>query len=143
MLELSKISKIKKTQNLKISTYTLYSDVGRFVANIHSPAQISIKGVCEISTFRVNEGNVKLVFLLKKNDFLGPLPPKKKEMSDVYAVTRPGRGMGEGEASPSPPRRENFEISLPSNGVSLHLRLNSIAFCLHTIHYNNTLFSTQ
>ena len=35
---------------------------------------------------------------------------------------------------------ENFEISLPSNGVSLHLRLNSIAFCLHTIHYNKTLF---
>ena len=42
----------------------------------------------------------------------------KKRKSNVYAVTGPGRGMGEGEASPSPPRRENFEISLPSNGVS-------------------------
>jgi len=51
--------------------------------------------------------------------------------------------MGPRWGSPSPHRRENFEISLPSNGVSLQLRLNSIAFCLHTIHYNKALFSTQ
>ena len=34
MLELSKISKSKQTQNLKISTYTLYSDVGSIVVRL-------------------------------------------------------------------------------------------------------------
>ena len=80
--------------------------------------------------------------LKKKGTFKGA-PLRQKRKSDVYAVTVPGRGTGEGEASPSPPRRENFEILLPWNGVSLHLRINSIAFCLHTIHYNKPLFSIQ
>ena len=49
-------------------------------------------------------------------------------------MTWPGRGTGGGGARPPPPpRREKFEISLPLNAISLHLTVNSIAFCLHTI----------
>ena len=138
----------QKTQKVKISKFGVTSLIqtwaveSKFRSNLHYTAHFSIKEVTPFFTFRVNEGNVKPVFFFKKGTFEAA-PLRQKRKSDVYAVTGPGRGTGEGEASPSPPRRENFEILLPSNGFSLHLRLNSITFCLYTIHYNDALFSTQ
>ena len=45
---------------------------------------------------------------------------------------REGAG-GRGGQAPPPPRRAKFEKSSSWNAISLHLTLNSIAFCLHTI----------
>ena len=106
-----------KTQNLYLhplsSCGQLYSNCSSY---LHSTDQIwMIKDVCQILIFQVNEG--KVCFIKK-----GPLGLRcktlQKRRSDVYAVTRPGRGKGEGKASPSLPRRENFEILLSSNGIS-------------------------
>ena len=69
-----------------------------------------------------------------KKDLWVRAPLKEKKKERCLRSDEAGEGLGEGEASPSPPRRENFEMSPPSNGVSLHLRLNSIAFSLHTTH---------
>ena len=81
-------------------------------------------------------------FFFQKEGLLQARSCLKKREERCLRSDKAGEGLGEGEASPSPPRREIFEISLPSNGVTLHLRLNSIAFCLNTIHYSKTLFWT-
>ena len=62
----------QKAKKLKISKFGLtpliqmWAVESTLVAHISTTAQISIKGVCPISTFRVNEGNVKPVFFSKK-----------------------------------------------------------------------------
>ena len=134
------IQDIKKHKNSKSQNFDIHplSRGGQYrgtrSSDLYYTAQISIKGVCYIFSISSKWRKRKTCFFFKKKGTFEAAPLRQKRKSDVYAVTGPGRGTGEGEASPSPPRRENFEISPPSNGISLHLTLNSIAFCHHTIH---------
>ena len=69
------IQDIKKHKNSKSQNFDIHplSRGGQYRGTrssyLYYSAQISIKGVCSISAFRVNEGNVKPVFFLKKRDF--------------------------------------------------------------------------
>ena len=59
--------------------------------------------------------------------------PLKSPLPRRLRSDRPGGVGGRGGQAPPPPRRAKFEKSPSSSAISLHLTLNSIAFCLHTI----------
>ena len=123
----------QKTQKLKISNFGVTPLIHTWAVRstrcqyAHYSAQFSIKGVTPNITFRVNDENVKLIVFSSKNDLLVRAPPPKRR--ELPRCLRSDQGEG-----------EIFEILPPSNGFSLHLRLNSTAFCFHNIHYNKTLF---
>ena len=69
-----------------------------------------------------------MFFFFQKEGLLQARSCLKKREERCLRSDKAGEGLGEGEAS---------------SGVSLHLRLNSIAFCLHTIDYSKPLLSKQ
>ena len=136
--------KTKKTQNLKIWTYSLHPDVGSWehvdlMYLLWEHVDLMYLLYCPF----LDEGSNSVFNILSKwrkrktccffpkKGLLQARPCLKVREERCLRSDKAGEGLGEGEASPFPPRRENFEISLPSNGVSLHLRLNSIALSSH------------